>query len=49
MIGDNEIDNTLWYDMIINQAIKIDDNPKLAASLQEGEETPPKTTGITSS
>jgi len=41
--GDREIDSTLWYDRIINQAIQTNDNAKLAASLQEGSETPSQT------
>jgi len=47
--GDKEIDNTLWYDRIINQAIQNDESPKLAASLQKGAETPPQTSSHASS
>jgi hypothetical protein len=49
MIGDKEIDNTLWYDMIINQTFKTNEDSELAASLQKGEETPSQTSSSTSS
>lgn len=49
MTGDKEIDNTKWYDRIINQVINADENPELATPLQQGEETPPQTSSSTSS
>jgi len=48
-IGDNEIDNTLWYDRIINQTIQDNEDPKLATPLQEGTETPSQTSSYASS
>lgn len=44
MIGDNEIDqSTLWYDNVLNKIIEDNERTELAASFQEGTETPPKT------
>ncbi|WJZ47997.1 hypothetical protein [Synechococcus phage DSL-LC03] len=43
MTGDKEIDNTVWYDKIVNQLIQDHESSKLAASLQEGAETPSQT------
>lgn len=44
-----DIDNTKWYDRIINQFINADENPELATPLQQGEETPSQTSSSTSS
>ena len=44
-----DIDNTKWYDRIINQFINADENPKLATPLQQKKETPSQTSSSTSS
>jgi hypothetical protein len=49
MTGDKEIDNTLWYDMIINQTFKTNEDSELAAPLQKGEKAPSQTSSSTSS
>jgi hypothetical protein len=43
MIGDKEIDDSLWYDMIANQIDDTDENSKLATPLQKGEKTTSQT------
>lgn len=43
MTGDKEIDNTVWYDMIINQVIENDESSKLATPFEEGSEAPSET------
>ena len=49
MTGDKEIDNTVWYDMIINQTFKTDENSKLATPLQKGAEEETKTSSTEAS
>lgn len=49
MTGDKEIDNTVWYDMIINQTFKTDENSKLATPFQKGTEEETKTSSTEAS
>jgi hypothetical protein len=46
MTGDSATDDTLWYDTVLNKIIEDNERTQLAASLQEGAETPSQTSGI---
>lgn len=49
MTGDKEIDNTLWYDRIINHFLEDNESSELATPFQEGSKEEIKTSSLKTS